>query len=365
MSSKILILLSLNTIYAVSSDCPNVIQFALDLGIQSKRPAIWTALQIDCCNANGVTCNVNERVDQISWPNMGLNGIINGTAIPSRVTLLFLQVNQLTGSIPTALPNGLILLSLYRNDLTGQIPSDLPNALTTLYIDGNKMSGDLPNFPSTLEKLSLGESGNPGNRFTGTLKLNRPDLLYINDNLITDVIILDSSRINPSWCDLSNNPLLGNLNIDGLTMCIKNGLYSASLLPITKNSTTLVSTTVVDTTTRTTLLASIPTSVLRMPTNSEVPASTITETAIVLVDAGSTTTEHMAKTVKSSRSSTIGTFRFVPLMNEFAFNVFMVMRLIVGAIVSTYVMTRAPFKREMKRKMNKGKKKETSSISCK
>ena len=56
--------------------------------------------------------------------------------------------------------------------------------------------------------------------------------------------LLNSSALATSGnCDLSNNPLLGNPNIAGLTMCTKNGLYSAALLPITRSTTKLAKTT--------------------------------------------------------------------------------------------------------------------------
>ena len=213
-----------STIYSVSADCPNVIELARGLGMQTARPAIWTALQGDCCNygASNVICDGSQRVTQIWWYTMGLYGVINGSAIPSSV----------------------MHLGLYDNVITGTFPSALPSGLRELYLHGNQMSGNLPSFPSTLQYLGLGYSGYPGNYFTGTLRLNQPIRLYINHNWITDVVIQNSSQINPSWCDLSNTPLLGNPNIAGLTMCTQDGLYSASLLPVTRSTvSTLTKTT--------------------------------------------------------------------------------------------------------------------------
>ena len=201
-----------STVYAVSEDCPNVIQLAFGLGMQTAQPAIWAQLQGDCCTANdGVNCNGSQRVYEIYWVNIGLNGIINGTAIPSSVIYLHLYNNVIMGNIPLLLPGGLVLL----------------------YLHGNQMSGDLPFFPSTLKYLWLGESGNPGNHFTGSLRLNRPIELRINHNWITDVVIQGSNVLATGGynCDLSNNPLLGNPNIANLTMCTQDGLYSADLLP--------------------------------------------------------------------------------------------------------------------------------------
>ena len=206
MTSVALLLMS-STIYAVSIDCPNLRSFAFGLGMQSKQQAIWTQLQGDCCTASSITCDGSQHVTHIDWGNMNLNGFINGTAIPSNVMYLWLYGNVITGNIPSGLPSGLILLIVH----------------------GNQMSGDLPSFPSTLTNLALGYPAYPGNYFTGTLRLNRPIVLLINHNLITDVVIQDSSQIDLYWCDLSNNPLLGNLNIVGLTMCTKNNIYSSAV----------------------------------------------------------------------------------------------------------------------------------------
>ena len=173
-----------------------------------------------------------------SWWGIGLTGVINETAIPPSVFYLYLYSNAITGKIPSSLPTGLRELYLHANAITGSIPTVLPNNLVTLWLFGNQMSGDLPSFPSTLQNLALGAPGYPGNQFTGSLRLNRAIYLRINDNWITDVVIQDSSGLGTSGnlCDLSNNPLLGNSNIAGLTTCTKNGLFSMSLLPVTKSS---------------------------------------------------------------------------------------------------------------------------------
>ena len=222
--------------YAVSTDCPNLIQFAYNLGIQLNQPNIWSQLQVNCCGASGISC-LNQRVTEIDWAAMNLDGNINGTAIPVTVTKLFLFNNVLNGTIPSDLPSGLASLALDNNKLTGKIPLSLPAGLKMLHASGNSLSGDLPIFPLTLDHLMLGYPGRHPNQLTGTLRLNSPIEIYINDNWITDVVVQDSSHIDPSSCDLSNNPLYGNPNILSLTVCIKNGLYNASSLPNTLIST--------------------------------------------------------------------------------------------------------------------------------
>ena len=257
-STAILILLGA-MVSSLSVDCPSLINLARGLGFQSQQPNIWTALQGDCCASSSITCDVTQRIVQIHWHNMGLNGSINGSAIPSSLTYfgvgdnqltgtvpltwpaaistIFLNSNMLTGTITLSWPVGLNILYLHRNQLTGDIPSQFSSVLQYLTLYNNKLTGDLPIFPSTVVFLALGWPGAPGNHFTGMLKLYQPNNLFINDNWITDVIIQDPSLLG-SNCDLSNNPLLGSPNIVNLTMCIRSGLYKYTSSLFSKTSTT-------------------------------------------------------------------------------------------------------------------------------
>ena len=315
--------------------------------MQTAQPAIWTALQSDCCNgATLVSCDGNgnnQRVTWIGWYNMKLNGTINGTAIPSSVTYLDLGANAITGSIPSALPSGLSELFLY----------------------GNQMSSDLP---STLQRLALGFPGDPGNHFTGTLRLNRPIQLYINDNWITDVVIQDSSVLGTGgWlCDLSNNPLLGNPNIAGLTICSKNGLYSAGLLPVTRSTTLAKTTNVFGTTT---LLGSLE---MTANFNTMTNGATMTDGAITTVWTTNfertiaqqtlSITMSVTGTQAFTLTSSLGTVAFVQILSDFVVNLGMMVRVLISGMLLTYVLTRTPFKREIKKMMSNGKTKTTSAL---
>ena len=266
-----------------------MINLASGLGMPTQQPSIWNALQGDCCSVPSVHC-VGLRVTEIYWSTKSLIGTINETALPSSLTLLFLKYNQITGRIPKVLPDGilelylqgniltdaiprilpadlqglflfgnqlngtiptlplgLVFLSLYSNMITGNIPS-LPNTLThvdlshnqlegnipspcpsglqQLHLHDNFLDGNLPMFSILLENLWLGYPGTIGNRFSGTLVLNKPTQVYINYNLITDVVIQNISVL--TACDLSNNPLLGNTNIVKLSMCDKYKLFQIS-----------------------------------------------------------------------------------------------------------------------------------------
>ena len=414
--------------YSTSIDCPNVINLALKLEIQIVQPTLWNELKADCCSSSGITCT-SQRVTQISWYNMGLNGTINGTAIPSNVTYLALNDNSLFGSMPSSLPNALVKLYLYKNllngtitsilpngltdlflndnSLTGNIPS-LPTSLTTLYLYGNTLNGsipytlphglivlsvgknnlvgniptplpngltelsmfnnhltgiiptllpvglntlilfnnrligDLPAFPSTLQYLEIGFPGYPGNHFTGIVRLNSPINLYINDNWITDIQIQNNTQIDPRNCDLSNNPLLENPHIYGLTMCIKNGLYSANSLPNTTSQISVYHATAGESQEMT--LNIVVSENTQNPTNSDKFSTADAITWSVFTEFG----------------TTIFSFQFKPKMFQISISLGMMIRVVISAMILAVVITKTPLKREFTTMMKKRTKKEST-----
>ena len=217
---EILLLNLFSVLNGVSIDCPDVLNLALGLHLNTKQPTIWSSLQGDCCSGTGITC-VNSRVDIITWISRGLDGTINGTALPGKLTIIYLQTNS----------------------ITGPIPAQLPSTLFSLCLEGNMMTGDVPSLPSALQYLRLGWPGFPGNHFTGTVSLNQPKWLLLNYNWITELIVNDASLIVNTKCDLSDNPLLGSPNIGTLSMCTQSNLYSAALLPKTISTTSKITTT--------------------------------------------------------------------------------------------------------------------------
>ena len=256
-------------------DCQTLVIFAKGLNMHLAQPEIMRQLIGNCCIANGITCDT-QHVIRIDWQNMGLDGFINGTALPKWTAQLYLKFNNLkgsvpavwpttlnklyltsnnltgsiptgpwpsqlnelslgdnmlTGEIPTSWPSNLQLLRLFNNSLSGAIPNNLPSTLTVLVLDGNNLSGDLPIFSPALVEITLGNTAGHGNSFTGTLKMTRPTSIQINGNKITDVAISDTSAL--AKCDLSNNPLLNRPNIADLTMCTQNDLYELLIPTLT------------------------------------------------------------------------------------------------------------------------------------
>ena len=328
-----MVLQLLAILHALSIDCPQTIQLAYNLGMKSKQPTIWNELQSDCCAASGVYCD-SERVDQIYWGQHNLNGTINGTAIPSVLTMLYLG----------------------NNAITGPIPAKLPSSMIWLYLDNNLMTGDLPSFPSALTTLYLGYVDKPGNSFSGSLRMNQPYEVYVNYNLITDVVMQDISVF--TFCDLSNNPLLGNPNIAGLAMCAKNGLYSAGLLPNTKSISKTAYTSVFKT-----ITSNMVSKEVSIPFNT----STLTFTEIPTIIEISTRTTEMDSTEMQSISYELATtdittsrliaivknVKFVQQFREFTINVSMMIRVLISAMLLTFVFSKTPFGREFKRTMKK------------
>ena len=394
MSLQLKIVL-LGLVSGASIDCLNVINLARGLDMQTAQAGIWSQLQIDCCNVGaGITCT-SQRVTQIDWHNKGLSGVINGTAIPSLVTLLFLFTNQISGNVPSALPNVIQYLDLSNNLLTGSIPTVYPLSLKELYLENNKLSGDLPAFPPNLICLHLAYPGYPdGNRFSWTLRLNTPIEIYINDNWITDVILTDRTQMT-SNCDLSYNPMLGNPNIAVLTMCARNGLYSATLLPFTnvKMSTTRTTNIRISTieTSRlltSNILTSLPSTVLVMTTTESLltpsPSTFIVLEQSTILKSISTSTASLRTTkpvlntnlntietlAQSTHLSSISSMVFIKSLQTvqfqiqetvFIISISMVLRLVTNVIVLVIILCKTPFKREFKRKLTSFTKKGTTS----
>ena len=88
-----------------------------------------------------------------------------------RVTGLWLDGNQLSGSIPSELGNlaNLVTLSLHGNQLSGSIPSELGNLanLGVLWLDGNELSGSMPSELGNLDNLVTLWLG--GNQLSGSI----------------------------------------------------------------------------------------------------------------------------------------------------------------------------------------------------
>eukprot|EP00835_Amoeboradix_gromovi_P005411 NODE_505_length_7533_cov_0.471886.p4 type:complete len:173 gc:universal NODE_505_length_7533_cov_0.471886:6823-7341(+) len=136
-------------VYAVSIDCPDVINFAQGLNMGLSNPRIMKALQKDCCASDGVGC-VSGRVDYIFWVGLRLSGSINVTALPRMMTYLEISYNKITGIIDGDIPPYLDWVYLNSNLITGELPDISSSVLEFFEVSNNKFTGSFPQLPSTM-----------------------------------------------------------------------------------------------------------------------------------------------------------------------------------------------------------------------
>ena len=287
----------LSTLWAASNsiDCVDAVNFARGLNMHLVNPIRFNAINTDCCGPQaqtGIVCAGN-RVTDYRWNQMNLNGTMNGTALPSELLQIILYSNKINGTIPSILPPKLRFLYVYSNRLTGTIPMNLPNTLDYFAVDNNKLVGSIPKLPSVIMNFYIGAAATISNQLYGEVILVKPLYVYINNNMITNFVIYDTSIL--AGCDISNNPLLGNPNIANLTMCTKNGLYSNTFTLPTATTTIFSS-----------ILVAVPTT-----TQKSSVASTIT---IPLTTVPGTTTPTTYQRPSTSATTFIGiTTEYTPV----------------------------------------------------
>jgi len=167
-------------------------RFATDAFASYINSGPFSPLNLDECHWNGIVCQENGSVIQITLSDSDLSGSVprelyflsemtalnltgndhlEGT-LSSDIWLLDVSMNSMRGSIPTelALLSSLIQLDLSRNRMTGTLPTHLGQLsnLRRLILDGNQLSGPIPSdlgqFSSCLNWLDLSY-----NHFTGAL----------------------------------------------------------------------------------------------------------------------------------------------------------------------------------------------------
>ena len=383
-------------IYVYGTDCSIVIDLAIQLNLNVRRPSVMNELISDCCSSSSISCDGNNRVTRIEWTSMGLNGrlnsstqfpnllvslnlernsiqgqipdvfppslasldlsrnLLNGTvmSMPSGVSFLSLCFNAFTGNIP-AFPQNLLHLDINWNKfygtiptispslmfvdvsynlLTGNIPVILAQGIRVLYVNNNFMSGDLPLFPNSLLTLFLGELY-PSNSFSGTLVLNTPERISIYANLVTDIQI--SSLDSLIYCELSFNPLLDNPVLAQLPICTKTGLYYAALLPNTKTTSSKTS---------------------RATTQSQLETIAIIKIdSIASMQQMSFNQSSAIETKGTKTNSTILNFHGIALINSISLYYLIVIgiHLMVDSVILGIVVIKTPIKREFRNMLKK------------
>ena len=144
-----------------------------------------------------------------------------------RVTRLFLNDNNLQGTIPTELAqlSNLTGLNLRYNPLTGTVPTELAQLtkLTRLDLDGNQLTGTIPVELTQLTRLKYLSLAS--NQLTGTIptelaRLTNLTDLSLGDNQLTGTIPTELAQLTKfTSLDLGLNQLTGTIptELAGLT----------------------------------------------------------------------------------------------------------------------------------------------------
>ncbi|KAL7229105.1 hypothetical protein ACSBR2_007742 [Camellia fascicularis] len=166
-----------------------------------------TNLQFLGVNVNYFGCKLPESIGNLS----------------SNLRVLYLDNNQIFGSIPPGIVNLVGLQSLYMqvNQLTGTIPSEIGKLqnLQELNLINNSLSGNIPSSfgnLSLLSKLVLGINNFQGNIPQSLGNCNNLQLLFLSQNNLNgtipkQVVSISSLSI---YLDLSQNQLSGSLPME-------------------------------------------------------------------------------------------------------------------------------------------------------
>jgi len=189
--------------------------------------------------------------DNTNWKTGGVfsasgteNSWFGVTVVADHVTILDLQNNLLSGTLPVELGDltNLILLYLHQNLLTGSIPVELGslNSLTQLNLSDNQLSGNIPtelgNLP-ILTQLYLDQ-----NLLAGSIPSEIGDLttltkLYLSFNQLSGSIPTEIGNLtNLTQIYLSDNRLSGSIpsqvgNLTDLTQIYLSGNRLSGVVP--------------------------------------------------------------------------------------------------------------------------------------
>ncbi|KAL6556882.1 hypothetical protein OROHE_006758 [Orobanche hederae] len=203
-----------------------------------------------CGAFEGVACNENGKVANISLQGKGLTGNVPAAVaelkslsglylhynslsgeIPieianlTELTDLYLNFNKLTGIIPPQLGSmaGLQVLQLSYNQLTGSIPKEMGSLrkMDVLSLENNRLNGQIPD--SLGELRSLKRLYLSSNQLSGPIPGSLADnpslkVLHLQNNSLSGVIPLGFQRIKNDF-QFGNNPGLCGTGFSTLRAC--------------------------------------------------------------------------------------------------------------------------------------------------
>ncbi|KAH7664695.1 Non-specific serine/threonine protein kinase protein [Dioscorea alata] len=182
--------------------------------------ASWTEDGNPCGDFEGVACNKNGKVANISLQGKGLTGSISPSIVQLKcLSGLYLHYNVLSGEIPKEISNLTELTDLYLNvnNLSGNIPEELGSmaSLQVLQLCYNQLTGSIPTKIGSLNRLAV--LALQSNHLSGAIPASLGDLtqlmrLDLSFNHLFGSIPVKLAQI-PQLIvlDLRNNTLSGSV----------------------------------------------------------------------------------------------------------------------------------------------------------
>ena len=168
-----------------------------------------------------------------STPITDWDGVAAVEGTPQRVTVLYLGIQALSGTIPAELGSltGLTQLSIFDTQVTGPIPAELGSLanLTGLNLFSNKLTGSVPAELGGLTNLQGLELWD--NKLTGPIppelgRLTNLRALHLDTNQLTGPIPPElGSLTNLRWLTLHDNQLTGEIPSDLVRLTNLEQLY--------------------------------------------------------------------------------------------------------------------------------------------
>ncbi|KAJ0959818.1 hypothetical protein J5N97_000482 [Dioscorea zingiberensis] len=185
--------------------------FALTLSSPSLN---WTTM--DCCQWEGITCDVAGRVTHLHLSSKGLK--LKGGSLPEDIydatalEEIAIPANSFYGGISNRIVNltNLTTLDFYFNHFSGMLPIDIGklSKLKVLLLHSNNLEGSLP--PSFLNCTNLMELNLGFNLLKGDISAF--NFSRLGDNSITGNIPTEIGKLQLlHTLDLSANQLSGNI----------------------------------------------------------------------------------------------------------------------------------------------------------
>ncbi|OUD12297.1 MBG domain-containing protein [Thioflexithrix psekupsensis] len=204
-----------NVDYNAAADVTQSIQISASGAIVTNcNSTAVTGVPVGDCQALLALYNSTGGANWTTKTNWNTNSAVSTwytvQVYNGRVSSLYLNSNNLSGTLPSELGNltGLIQLGLMDNNLTGTIPPELGQlpSLGYVYLRGNKLSGEIPSQLGNLSALS--DLSLDGNQLSGQIPVALANLSQLR------TLSLANNKLNgaiPS--QLGNAPLLSSLNL--------------------------------------------------------------------------------------------------------------------------------------------------------